>query len=410
MLISLAVVFGGLFAFNIIKALFIKHFLANYQPPAVTVSSVVATQQNWNPVIKAVGNFNAINGVELNTEASGKITKIHFKSGQFIQKGELLIDIDDSVEKASLQFNQAELTLQEINYQRQVDLQKRGATPSSSVDAARAKLLQAKANVDKTNAEINQKHLKAPFSGQLGILQVSLGQYITAGQTKIVSLQSMDPLHLKFYLPEQQISLLKINQKITFSVEQSPNLLFEAKIIAINSKVNTNMHNVEVQATLLNCPAITSTTAIQSEYVTLTTNSSHTKPVVICHTAMELQNKITKFNFIPGMFAAISIEQPAINNVIVLPTTAISYSLYGDSVFIIEKQLTEKNQPERLSVKRVFIKAGDQKGNYTVIQSGIKAGQLVVGSGQLKLDNGTQVVINNEIKLTDTTELSKIGQ
>jgi membrane fusion protein (multidrug efflux system) len=413
MAISLAIVFGGLFAFNIIKTLLIKHFLGNYRPPAVSVSSVVALEQNWNPVLKTVGDFTAMSGVDLNTEASGKIISIDFTSGQFILKDAPILSLDDTVEKASLQFYQAELTLQQINFQRQLDLQKRGATPSSTVDAARAKLLQAQANVTKTEAEINLKHLKAPFSGRLGINKISLGEYVTAGQTKIVSLQSMDPLYLRFYLPEQQVNLLTINQKITFTVEQSPNLIFEAHITAINSKVDTNMHNIEVQALVFNCPAITSPKAASASHlVKLTKSPLHTKPIAVCDTNINTRNKVSQFNFIPGMFAAINIEQPTIGKAIVLPTTAISYSLYGNSVFIIEKESSseDKNKQENLVVRRVFIKTGDQKGNYTVIKSGLKAGQLVVAAGELKLENGTSVIINNEVTLTNSENISQIGQ
>ena len=413
MAITLAVVFGGLLAFNIIKTLLIKHFLGNYKPPAVTVSSVVAVAQEWSPVLKTVGNFAAMNGVDLNTEASGKINSIDFKSGQFIQKDAPLLGLDDSVEKASLQFFQAELTLQEINYQRQLDLQKRGATPSSNVDAARAKLLQAQANVAKTQAEINLKHLKAAFTGRLGINKINLGEYVTAGQTKIVSLQSMDPLYLRFYLPEQQVNLLTIKQKITFSVEQSPDLMFEAHITAINSKVDTNMHNIEVQAIVYNCPSMTSAEATSaSRLVKLVKSPLHTKPIAVCDTDLNIRNNVSQFNFIPGMFAAIKIEQPTIGKAIVLPTTAISYSLYGNSVFIIEKEKSsdDKNKQENLIVKRVFIKTGDQKGNYTVIKSGLKAGQRVVAAGELKLENGTNVIINNDVTLTNSEDISKIGQ
>ena len=407
MMIALAVVFGGILVFNLFKAFMLKRFFASYKPPAVTVSSVVATMRDWNPSINAVGNFVAINGVEINSEVSGKIVALHFDSGQFVFKDTPLVDLNDSVERATLQFNQADLALQSINYKRQLDLLKLGATPSSSVDQSHAKLMEAQAIVDKTQALINLKHIKSPFSGLLGIRQVNLGQYVTPGQTDIVTLQSMDPLYLKFHLPEQRINDLHLNQAITFSVEQSPNELFEGRITAINSKIDTNTHNIELQALLFNCPASATQSPEKSPLVTIKKRPFTTRRIVVCNTNLNTDNKITEFNFFPGMFARIEIEQPPIHDVIALPSTAISYSLYGNSVFVIEKG---KSDPSILQVKRVFIKTGDQKGNYTVIRSGVKAGQVVVSSGELKLQNGTRVVINNTIKLDETPDLKKIGQ
>ena len=227
MVIALLVVFGGIIAFNLIKGLMIKRYFAHFELPSIAVSSVMAKEQNWEPWIGAVGNFVAINGVDVNSQSSGKVVAIHFNSGQFLQKDQPLIDIDDSVEQATLSYNQADLVLQDINYKRQIDLSKRGATSASSVDEAKAKMLQAQANVDKTQALIRQKHITTPFAGQLGIRKINLGEYITPGQTAIVALQLMDPLYLEFYVPEQLLGHLSLNQTITFSVEQNPGLRFQ---------------------------------------------------------------------------------------------------------------------------------------------------------------------------------------
>ncbi len=407
MAITLLVVFGGIIAFNLIKGFMMKRFFASFTPPAVTVSSVVAEQRNWEPRINAVGNFVAINGVDVTSQASGNVIGIHFDSGQYIQAAKPLIDIDDSVEQATLKSNQSELALQQINYQRQADLFKRSATSSSSVDEARAKLLQAQADVEKTQALIHQKHITTPFAGQVGIRQVDLGQYITPGQTAIAALQTMDPLYLNFYLPEHLIHHLHLNQAITFSVEQNPTLLFEGKITAINSKVDSNTHNIQVQATLPNCPSTAIQNPSKSPLVKLKKRPGINKTLISCNSALNAKNSIEQFNFIPGMFADIKVEQPVIPNVIVLPTTSISYSLYGNSVYVIEKDPSNK---DILIVKRVFVKTGDQQGNYIVIKGGVKVGQRVVSSGELKLQDGTRVVINNDVRLNDTEDLDKLGE
>ena len=407
MAIVLAVVFGGIIAYNLFKGYMMRRYFSNYSPPAVTVSSTKAIKTNWKPNLHAVGNFVAINGVEVNSQAAGSVVGIHFDSGQYVEENTPLIDIYDNVDQATLKSNQSELTLQEINYKRQTDLFKKNATPGSSVDEARARLLQAEAAVEKTNALIRQKHITAPFSGQLGIRQINLGEYIAPGQTAIASLQSMDPIYLEFYLPEQLFNRLHISQAITFSLEQDPNLLFAGKITAINSKVDSSTHNIQVQATLPNCPVSAISDPSHSSLVTVKKQINSGKTLVLCNSALNKKNKIVQFNFIPGMFASIDIEETAIPDVVVLPTTAISYSLYGNSIYIIEK---DKEDKDSLVVKRVFVSTGDQQGNYTVITNGVKADQLVVGSGELKLHDGTRVVINNSVQLHDTKNPDQLGE
>lgn len=409
MVIALTVVFGGLIGFNFFKAYMIKSFFSNFEPPAVTVSSVKAKRVDWQPKLEAVGNFLAINGVDVNSEVSGNVVKIHFNSGGYIQKDEPLIDIDDTMEVATLKFNKAELTLKELNYKRQMDLYKRGATPSSSVDEARANLEQAQANVERTQAEINKKHINAPFTGRLGIRQVNLGQFINPGQTPIVSLQSLDPLYLQFYLPEQLFKKIHIDQAINFEVDGYPVASFEGKVTAINSKVDPNTHNILVQATLPNCPIDAFKAPDKSSLIKVKKQNGHN--VISCDTSLNAQNKVSHFAFLPGMFASIDVSQPPIPNTIVLPSTAISYSLYGDSVFVIENTgKKDKAGKEILTVKRIFVSTGEQSGNYTVIKKGVTEGQMVVSSGELKLQNGTRVTINNSVKLDDQANMKEIGQ
>ena len=411
MVVALVVVFGGIILFNIIKGVMIKRYLAHMEPAAVTVSSVTAKEQNWEPQIAAVGNFVAINGVDVNAQASGNVVAIHFNSGQFIQKDQPLIDIDDSVDQATLSFNHAALALNDINYKRQVDLSKRGATSASSVDEAKAKLLQAQADVDKIQALIRQKHLTTPFAGQLGIRKINLGQYITPGQTAIVALQTMDPMFLEFYLPEQLVKNLTLDQTITFSVTQNPNLRFQGKITAINSRIDTNTHTIQVQATLPNCPAAALKDPAHSPLIKLKKQPHNSIPIVSCDTALNEKNAVEQFSFMPGMFASIDIEQPPIPHVVVLPSTAISYSLYGNSVFIIEKDKNkDENGNDILRVKRVFVSTGDQHGNNTMITKGVKAGQMVAASGELKLQDGTRVTINNDVPLNEINDPALLGQ
>ncbi len=413
MAIALLVVFGGIIAFNLFKTIMMKQFFASYQPPAVTVSSAVAKAVDWQPTIDVVGNFVAINGVDLSSEASGNVVKIDFDSGQYVEKDAPLITIDDSVDQAILKANQSELTLKDINYKRQADLFKKGATPSSSLDEAKASLQQAQARVEQTQAQINQKHIIAPFAGRLGIRQINLGQYISPGQTAIVSLQSLDPLFIEFYLPEQLYKRIKLDQTITFTVEEFPNAIFEGKITALNSKVDLNTHNVQVQAKLPNCPADAINDPTKSPLIKTRKQTRGSKLIVNCDSDLNAKNNIKNFTFIPGMFSSIEIAQAVEPNTVIVPSTAVSYSLYGNAVYLIEKDKENKKTDDGqdiLTVNRVFVTTGEQQGNYTVIKKGVKAGQLVVSTGDLKLQNGTRVVINNDVKLNDVSNPDELGQ
>jgi membrane fusion protein (multidrug efflux system) len=306
-----------------------------------------------------------------------------------------------------LKFNQAELTLKELNYKRQTDLFKKGATPSSSVDEAKANLQQAQAHVEQMQAQITQKHIQAPFNGRLGIRLVNIGEYITPGRTTIVSLQSLDPLYLEFYLPEQYYKKIKVGQDILFSVEEFPRALFKATITALNSKVDLTTHNIQIQAVLPNCPADAVKNPSKSPLVKTQQEKRGSKLIVTCNSEVNQKNQIRNFVFMPGMFASLEIAQPMEPNTIIVPSTAITYSLYGNAVYVINK---DKEKPNLLTVNRVFVNTGEQEGNFTVIKSGIKAGQTIVTTGDLKLQNGTPVVINNDVVLDKDVNLKTLGQ
>lgn len=409
MLTGLLIVFGGIIAFNSFKSIMMKRFFANFEPPAVTVSTVKAKKENWYPNLQAVGNFVAVNGVDVNSEISGKVVKIYFNSGEIIQEGQPLIDIDDSILQAQLKFSEADLTLKKLNYERQNNLYKRGATPSSLLDEALASMQQAAAILDKTKAEIKQKHITAPFSGKLGIRGVNIGEYVTPGQTGVVSLQSLDPLFIDFYLPEHFLNSIKVGQDVYLLVENYHDVFFKGKINAIDSRVNPQTHNVKVQATLPNC----SEEAILHDEPSLLNFEKYPgteQKVIICDTDKNKLAKIEHFAFIPGIFAEIKVALPPVDNQIILPATSISYSLYGNSVYVIEKDNKSSDDKPIMRVKRVFVNVGEQSGNKIIILKGIKEGDEVVSSGEVKLQNGTTVNIDNSIQLPDVSDIDSLGQ
>lgn len=359
MIIFLLVVFGGVFGWDMLRSYFMQQYFAHYQPPPASVSTVIAKKTTFNDSLKSVGTLVAVNGVSLSPQVAGIITQIHFKSGQMVQKGELLVKLDDSIEQAELKNSEAALKLAQLDFKRNQDLLKKNAASQSEFDKAQATLSQDQASVEKIKAMIAQKNIVAPFSGRIGVREVNLGQYVSAG-TSMVTLQAMNPIFINFYLPEQDLPKLTLGQKVIAKVDTYPSKAFAGKISAINSEVNTSTHNVLVQATF--------------------------------------QNSDQKLY--PGLFANVSVIEKNQSQVVLVPSTAINFSLFGNSVFVVEKNKVSTEKGQRIyPVKQVFVKTGQQNSQSTVVLSGVKAGESVVSSGQLKLHNGSKIVIDNKVQL-----------
>ena len=405
----LLIVFGGLIGYNLIKKMASQYFFAHYQRPAVTVSSAIAEKKDWQPKLSLIGSFVAVHGVDVNTESPGKVVMVHFESGDFAAENAPLVDLEYSVEQAALKFNLADLSLRKINYQRELDLIKKNATAQSSVDDAKARLFQAEANVEKTQAEINLKHIKAPFAGQLGIRQINLGQYVEAGRTNIVSLQSLDPIYLDINIPEQYVDSIHLGQAVEFSVEQNPGIVFHGSLSALNSKIDDRTHTLQIQVKIANCPLTNPERLKQKNLFKSIQRRADQQLDVVCDSALNVSNQITQFNFIPGMFASVEVGLPLIRDSIMIPSTAISYSLYGDSVFLIQQVKDDKGK-EQLKVKRVFISTSGSSGLYTAVNKGIKAGDRLVSAGELKLQDGTSVEIDNSLTLPTHPNINELGE
>lgn len=359
MLIIVGIVFGLIFTWYFVKKGLFAYFVSHYTPPPVTVSSNVATTKNWQSYITSVGTITAVNGVDLSAETAGIVKEIHFDSGQFVKKGDLLVLLDSSVEQAQLKDNEAQLKLAEQNYTRNKSLLAKNAISQADIDKLSTQLQQAQAGVEQIQARIKQKTIVAPFSGKIGIRLIDLGQFVSAG-TAIASLQSMDPLYVQFNIPEQYISELYLQQAVELNVNLGNGAVIMGNISAINSKVDQATRNILIQATIPN-------------------------------KGMQLY---------PGMYSFVKVLLREHKNVVVLPQTAISYSLHGDSVFIIKEEKKEKSDEKPiLKAYRQYIKVGERRDNEVSILEGVKSGQQVVSSGQLKLQNGTNVVIDNRVEL-----------
>lgn len=357
MLLFVGIFFAIIFGWYGAKKVLMWWFMSHYQPPAVTISAVTAKSEMWSPYLEAVGTLTAVNGVDLSSEASGIIKTIRFNSGQYVHQGETVLQLETSVEEALLKDRQAQLKLAQMNYERDKKLYEKNVSSQSALDTRFAQLQAAESGVESVKAQIRQKNIVAPFSGRLGIRQVNLGQFLSAGTT-VVTLQSLNPLYVLFNLPEQFLPQLFLNQMVDVTVNFGQGKTIRGKITAINSKVDQVTRNVQIQATINN----------------------------------------EKAQLYPGMFASIKVWSRAKENTIIIPQTAVSYSLSGDYVFLIKNESKNKKQ-EDLRVYRQYIKVGDHRGAQVSILEGLKAGDRIVTSGQLKLQNATRITIDNKVEL-----------
>ncbi|OGT42682.1 MAG: hypothetical protein A3F42_06095, partial [Gammaproteobacteria bacterium RIFCSPHIGHO2_12_FULL_37_34] len=334
------------------KKLIVLCYMSHYQPPPIAVSATKATEKMWQHYMTAVGTLTAMNGVDLSAPVSGIVKEIRFNSGQVVKKNDVIVLLDIDMEQAALKSAQAKLALAKMNYDREKKLFDRHVTSQALLDTRYAELLEAQGNAESIQAQISQKTITAPFDGRLGIRQIDLGQYLSPG-APIVTLQAMNPLYVMLNVPEKYLSQLYLNQEIDVSVDSGKDKTVKGKVTAINSKVDPATRNILVQATLPN----------------------------------------DQYELYPGMFAAVKIWFREKKNALLVPQTAISYSLSGDYVFVVKDESKSKKHPD-LHVYRQYVTVNDQRGAQASILSGIHSDDLIVISGQLKLQNGTKVVID----------------
>lgn len=358
--IVLLILFIGTFIFDLIRHFMIKMFFAHFQLPPVAVATTTAVTKDWQPRLNSIGSTVAVNGVELTSQVAGQITGIFFTSGQMVQKGQPLLQLDDAIDRQTLFNNEAELTLDQLNFQRMSSLIKRNAISKNDFDVAQSKLLQAKSAVATAKLNIEYKNIKAPFSGKIGLRKVNLGEYITPGQG-LVSLESLDPLYIDFSLPQQDLPSLKEKLPVELTVDIYPGEKFMGAIDGFDSKVDINTRTVAVRAIVPN------------------------------------QNN----RLYPGLFANVTVLLPIKTNVMVVPLTAVSYNLYGDIVYVVSQQGKNKKGQPILVAKQRFVGLGERRDNEVQVLKGLKVGEQVVTAGQIKLHEGSQVVVNNKINVID---------
>jgi membrane fusion protein, multidrug efflux system len=325
-------------------------------PPPETVTSAEVTKDSWESLVTAVGSLDAVQGVTITAEVTGKVARIAFAPGSRVAAGDLLVQQDVSAETAQLRSAEATAELARINFRRAEKLLPENVISQSDYDNNRAQLTQAVAEVENIKAVIAKKTIRAPFTGRLGIRLVNLGQVINEGQA-IVTLQSLDPIFANFQVPQQQLARIRQGLEVRVTSDALPGQVINGKITAVNPEVDAATRNIRVQATLSNPDE-------------------------------QLR---------PGMYATVAVVLPERNDVLAIPATAVLYAPYSDSVFVIEAAEGPDGKPAGQTVRQQFVRLGEKRGDFIAVTSGLKLDEIVVSTGAFKLRNGQAVVVNNKL-------------
>jgi membrane fusion protein (multidrug efflux system) len=329
---------------------------ASYAPPPEAVTTIVAAQDQWQVTLGAIGTVTAAQGVVVSADLPGLVASIEFDSGKRVRGGDVLVRLDTKQEKAQLAAAEAQQRLAHLNFERMKVLQAEKVAAQADFDRVEAEAMQAEARVNEIRATIERKTIRAPFSGILGIRQVNLGQYVNPGQA-IVPLQALDPVYVDFAVPQQEMRDVRVGAELNITVEGVSGVAAKGRITAINSVVDQSTRNINVQATF--------------------------------------PNRDEKLR--PGMFVQARVIVGESRPVIALPASAISYTPYGDFVFIIE-DMKGPNGATYRGVRQQFVKLGKARGDQVAVVDGVKIGEEVVTSGVFKLRSGAAVLVSNEIQ------------
>jgi RND family efflux transporter MFP subunit len=355
MVLALVVVFGGVFGWKAVGTHFMRQYFATFQPPPEAVATAHVATSAWQATVEAVGSVRAAASIDAANEVAGIVRAIAFESGARVAKGDLLVQLDDAADRAELDGLLAEEKLATINLRREETIAKQRLGSASDLDTARTKLEQARARVVQKRELIAKKAIRAPFAGELGIRRVDLGQYVPSG-TELVSLVALDPIYVDFNVPEQELGNLRPGQTVAVTVPSYPDR-FAGAITALDARIDEKTRNVRVRATLTN-----------------------------------VDRRLR-----PGMFANVSVQLSGRPEHPTVPRTALTYSLYGDFLYVVEADgEDDKGQAKFKAVQR-FVKAGATRANDVAITEGVQAGEEVVIAGQFKLHNNAAVRIDNDV-------------
>jgi membrane fusion protein, multidrug efflux system len=348
----LAIVLGGLYSFNRFREQAMATYFANNKPPPAQISAVEVKTEAVPRFATGIGSVTAVHQVTINPEVGGRVTKIFFEPGTAVKAGEPLVQLNDAPDHGDLASYEAQARLAQIEVQRSTQLAQRQFESRESLDQRQSQLDQAQAMIAKTEAVIAQKLIRAPFSGQLGTRQIEVGQYLTPGAA-IVTLTDLSTLYVNFTLPARMRAEIAVGQRVNVTADAYPDRSFTAEITTIEPQVSADTRTMTVQATMKNP-----------------------------------DNAL-----LPGMFVNAAVVLPPQPDTLVLPETAVDYTLYGDSVYVIRGDGKDLNGKPVLKAFRTPIKTGARWGNNVAILDGLKPGERVVAAGQVKIQNGAPVVV-----------------
>ena len=364
MLVLMTILIAGLGFVKVRQFQAMAGEFAAMQPPPEAVTTIVAERQEWPATLSAIGTVAAVQGVTVSADLPGMVDRISFDSGRTVGQGDILVQLDTRQEQAQLAGAEAQLQLARLNFERMQGLVEQDAVSRAEYDAAAAAHKQAEARLREIRATIERKTIRAPFSGMLGIRQVNLGQYLSAGDP-IVPLQSLDPIYVNFGVPQQDAAQMRTGRKVRLAIGDLGGAEFTGRVSALDSVVDPATRNVQVQATLANPGG-------------------------------QLR---------PGMFVQAQVMLGAARQVVALPASAINYAPYGDSVFVVTDMKSPQGQAYR-GVRQQVVKLGQARGDQVAVLSGVNPGEEVVTSGVFKLRNGAAVQVNNNVQPGNNPEPS----
>ena len=344
----LVIILLSLFIWHEIRSHVTSQKLAVVNAQSTVVEVSVVNSQVWHPQIEAVGTILADQGVDISSQVVGLIKTINFKSGDFVDQGAVLVQLDPQVLQATVANDAAVLNVATADYERKLTLLKRGAIAKADLDSALGTMQEAKATLQQAQASLAQMTIIAPFAGKLGLRQVSLGQLIQVGNV-IVSLQAIDPVLVDFALPEVYLNQIKVGDQISVTISSYPGQQFTGKITALNSELDSSTRTLKIRAEMPN------------------------------------KNKL----LMPGMFADVQVIVPSTTNVLTVPQMAIQYSPFGDTVFVLQNGK---------AVQRYVI-VGEQRGAEVEITRGLSADEVIVSVGGNKLQNGMPIITKQEFEV-----------
>ena len=368
-LVCAGVVFGGIFGYKAYSGYMMGKAMRSGHVPPVTVSTTTARMETWQPELQAVGTVRALQGVDVTTEIAGLVRAIHFQSGDDVKAGQVLVQLNADADTALLHSLEAEAELARTTFERDKRQFAVKAISKAVLDVSAANLKSKLAQVNQQAAVLDKKTIRAPFSGRIGISTVNLGQYLNPGD-KIVTLQSYDSVYVDFLLPQQDIGQIALGQNVIVTTDTHPGEKFDGKITAVNPKVDSQTRNIEVEATIAN----------------------------------------QKHELLPGMFASVKVLAGLTTQYITLPQTAVTFNPYGETVFVVTRGGKNAGGKPELIAKQAFVTTGATRGDQIAIVDGVKAGETIVSSGQLKLKSGSVVVVNNEIQPSNDAEPRPVDQ